>query len=737
MSSVPIEDRLGELLLRWDELRRQGCDPSAAELCADCPELADELRRRIGLVRDMDSVLDVDPTRLGATPGDGAPDGFGVDRRLPDVLSALAVYRPQRHHAQGGLGEVLAVRQEELDRLVALKRIRPDRLHEAARRRFLREATITARLQHPGIVPIYSLGLLDDDGPFYTMPFIRGRTLQEAIEEFHGDASLRHDSGRRSLRLRELLQRLIAVCNTMAYAHDREVIHRDLKPSNIMLGPYGETLVMDWGLAKRVGADNAGGEAEGDTPSPSLSPSPDAVTATGAVLGTPHYMSPEQARGEPVGPASDVFSLGLVLYAILTGKSPYADAVLQGVDPLEAVRGAKVVPPCRRDPGLSRALEAICLKALAARPEDRYPTPRALEDDLSKWLADEPVSAWPEGWGSRLARWARRHQTWVKAGTAALILVAAVSVLAALGIQSALTRAEANAREARLQRQRASRHFGDIMLEIGDVVQSLLDTRQPTTPEARVIRRDAALKIDQFMRNWTEKQGRDPTLQPEGIKARHTHATLLRLLGDAEASEREHQKAVEDTERLVSLYPTDPTFRVELGQAYEADGTRSWSTNPPDASELFAKATEQYILATRLAPDNPIILNQRAWFLVICPDPAFRDYDQAISWATKALSVAERPDQARTWNTIGVARYRKGDWSGAIAALTKAAQLRFDDANDTDCFVLAMAHWQRGERNQANTWYSRAIAWLDRRNPLGREETIFYAEASSLLGRRD
>ena len=262
-------------------------------------------------------------------------------------------------------------------------------------------------------MPIYGLGQ-DEDGPFYTMPFIEGQTLQEAIDAFHGDESLRRDPGRRALRFRGLLQQFIAVCNTMAYAHDQGVIHRDLKPSNIMLGPYGETLVMDWGLAKRLGTDDAGGEAEGDAPSPS--PSPDALTATGAVLGTPQYMSPEQARGEPTGPASDVFSLGLILYAILTGKSPYADAVLQGADLWKAVREAAVVPPRRRDPGLPGALEAICLKALAARPEDRYSTARALADDLSKWLADEPVGACRDPFAERARRWAKRHRTAVTGG---------------------------------------------------------------------------------------------------------------------------------------------------------------------------------------------------------------------------------------------------------------------------------------------------------------------------------
>ena len=148
---------------------------------------------------------------------------------------------------------------------------------------------LIARKEHPGIVPIYNLGH-DDGGPFYTMPFIEGRTLQVAIDAFHGEEAPGRGPGGRGLRLRELLQQFIAACNTVAYAHDRGVVHRDLKPSNLMLGPYGETLVMDWGLAKRYAGDasDAGPERE----IPGASPSSDDVTATGAVLGTPQYMSP-------------------------------------------------------------------------------------------------------------------------------------------------------------------------------------------------------------------------------------------------------------------------------------------------------------------------------------------------------------------------------------------------------------------------------------------------------------
>ncbi len=417
----------------------------AEELCGDAPELLAELRRRIEVVRAMDSVLETESIELSATSRISGSDGGGASPKLPDALHASAVYRPQRRHAEGGLGEVLAAREEELDRVVALKRIRPDKLHDVARQRFLREAAITARLQHPGIVPIYGLGQ-DDNGPFYTMPLIQGQTLQEAIQAFHGDESLRRDPGQRRLKLRRLLQRFITVCDTVAYAHDQGVVHRDLKPSNIMLGPYGETLVLDWGLAKPFGMDDPAAESEWEAPSPS--PSGDDLTATGAILGTPQYMSPEQAQGLPAGPASDIFSLGLILYAILTGKPAFDEASFRGADPLKAVRDAAVLPPRSRDPRLSRALEAISLKALAAKPVDRYASARDLAKDLENWLAGEPVTAWHEPWWVKARRRVVRHRTSFAAVTAALL----VGVLAFLGflydarLRAAQNLAQANGR---------------------------------------------------------------------------------------------------------------------------------------------------------------------------------------------------------------------------------------------------------------------------------------------------
>src|SRR6185503_16636975 len=195
-----------------------------------------------------------------------------------------------------------------------------------SRQRFLLEAEVTGGLEHPGIVPVYGLGTYGDGRPYYAMRFIRGDSLKQAIDHFHADAALKREPGRRSLELRKLLRRFTDVCNAIEYAHSRGVLHRDIKPGNIIVGKHGETLVVDWGLAKAQGQTD-GGASMDERPLVPSSASGSAETLPGSALGTPAYMSPEQARGdlEALGPRSDVYSLGATLYCLLTGKAPFED----------------------------------------------------------------------------------------------------------------------------------------------------------------------------------------------------------------------------------------------------------------------------------------------------------------------------------------------------------------------------------------------------------------------------
>jgi serine/threonine-protein kinase len=366
---------------------------------------------------------------------------------LGEPTSAGSRFRVLRPHAKGGLGQVSVAIDQELDRPVALKEIQDCHADEPhSRARFVQEAEITGKLEHPGIIPVYGLGHDASGRPFYAMRFIQGDSLKEAIAAFHGDGALKRDAGARSLRLRDLLRRFTDVCNAVAYAHARGVLHRDLKPGNIMLGPYGETLVVDWGLAKPLGRSSSAEPPPSDGPALAEGPirlsalsGSRAETVAGSLVGTPAYASPEQVAGrlDLLGPHSDVYGLGATLYALLTGRPPVEANEMEEV--LRRVQKGAIPPPRSIDPTIPRPLEAVCLKALAMRPEDRYASARELARDIENWLADEAVSAWREPISQRARRWARRHRTAVAAAMVAL-LVGVVGLGAVATVQAQANR---------------------------------------------------------------------------------------------------------------------------------------------------------------------------------------------------------------------------------------------------------------------------------------------------------
>lgn len=420
----PEDRQLEDLILLWEDLLEAGEDRPAAQLCAGCPQLIDALEREIAKLKRLGELL-------GVTDGDTTTEKVDVPGRLGEFENLAEVGR-------GGMGIVYRARQVSLNRDVAIKMIRSGtRASAQERARFRSEVEITAGLEHPGIVPIHGSGTDADGCPYYVMRLIRDGSLKEAIERFHADGSPRADPGRRSLELRKLLRRFLDACNAIEYAHGRGVLHRDLKPDNVIVGKHGETLVVDWGLAKVKGPDKAGSDGEEGPLSTSSGRSAD--TWPGSALGTLAYMSPEQARGdlEEIGPRSDVFSLGATLYCILTGKAPFTGDSRSEI--LRRVKEGAFASPRRVDPSIARNLEAVCLKAMSLQPGNRYSTAGALAEEIERWLAGEPVQARVESIVERAARWIRRHKSWV-----ASVAVAAALVLIAL-IYAGYTREQARA----------------------------------------------------------------------------------------------------------------------------------------------------------------------------------------------------------------------------------------------------------------------------------------------------
>ncbi len=489
----PVREELRRELLVLELIHRtRGGDvPTPGEYRDRFPGCTDDVDRAFldaGLT-DEGRIPDGTTRGPGGTniPGDGpAEGGSSAGRPRPR-------FRKLRFHARGGLGEVFVAWDEELGREVALKQIQDRHAdYRESRDRFVREAKITGGLEHPGIVPVYALEF-EGGRPRYAMRFIGDETLRKAIASHHGGGTAGGATDAPGLEFRKLLGRFVAVCETMAYAHNRGVIHRDLKPANIMLGPYGETLVVDWGLAKRIGGAGQG-EAAGDVYPPGSSS--DGETRTGSTLGTVPYMSPEQAAGEldRVGTASDVYSLGATLYCLLTGRTPFPapQTPSEQEEVIRSVKAGAFPPPRSVDRSVAPALEAICLKAMALEPEDRYASPKGLAADVEHWLADEPVAAHREGWPARLARRARRHRTWVRAGAAALLMVTLVSVAAFVMV---------NAQRRQVERLRAEDEIrqGQDLCERGDVEAGMLRLARvlgsPPLAEAPELRHDVRVML--------------------------------------------------------------------------------------------------------------------------------------------------------------------------------------------------------------------------------------------------
>lgn len=328
-------------------------------------------------------------------------------------------------HARGGFGLVWRAEDEALGREVALKQLSGQLLvHAGYRQRFIAEARIAAQLQHPGIVPVYDIGDPPEGEPYYTMKLVRGETLAAAIKRFHEE---KRSAGEQAVEQLQLLNAYLAVTRAVAYAHSRHVIHRDLKPDNILLGSFGETVLLDWGLAKVLQ-----GEKETVEPVPAGSGSlPADATQAGTIMGTPAYMAPEQASGhiDQVDQRSDVYALGAILYQLLTGRAPFQGHTTEDV--LRQVIRDEPVRPRQVRANVSVALEAICLRALNKDPSRRYPEAALLAQELERYLADEPVEAYREPWWETAFRWSRRHRTLVAATCVGLILT---MVVAAVGL---------------------------------------------------------------------------------------------------------------------------------------------------------------------------------------------------------------------------------------------------------------------------------------------------------------
>lgn len=421
-----LEEPLRELLtaLVEEHLRQHGNE--VVKSLAAISSVAD-FQHTLQLVRSPELCDAYASIRQGSQSGAGHVDDYATVPRGGNVHDSNKRFVILRPHAQGGLGKVSVALDKELNRHVALKEIHTERSQDPdSQYRFVQEAEITGQLEHPGIVPVYGLGSYGDGRPFYAMRFVEGENLRAGIRSFHQSRSANEAMrGPTAIAFRNLLGRFIDVCQAIEYAHSRHVLHRDLKPDNILLGPYGETLVVDWGLAKSVHLPESvatkGDEATIASRPIQLRSGISSATMEGSAVGTPAYMSPEQAAGSVsnLGPATDIYSLGAILFALLTGKPPVSGATISEV--LEKTRRGELDRVQDHWPNAPRALVAICKKALALVPADRYSSAKLLAADIESWLADEPVRAFREPLRDKFARLVRKKPTAFAVGAVLLV----------------------------------------------------------------------------------------------------------------------------------------------------------------------------------------------------------------------------------------------------------------------------------------------------------------------------
>jgi serine/threonine-protein kinase len=668
---------------------------------------------------------------IGATlghvgSGHGSTEDGDADRTTSYAVGTATSdgqrFRVLRPHARGGLGAVFVALDTELHREVALKQILDSHADDPdSRQRFLLEAEVTGGLEHPGIVPVYGLGTYGDGRAFYAMRFIRGDSLKEAIDRFHTDETLENDPGRRSLELRKLLRRFTDVCNAIEYAHSRGVLHRDLKPGNIIVGKHGETLVVDWGLAKATGKGESTGPSE-ERPLVPSSASGSAETLPGSALGTPAYMSPEQARGdlESLGPLSDVYSLGATLYCLLTGKPPQEGDDIGQI--LRRVQRGEFRPPRKLDASLDQALEAVCLKAMAVQPEDRYASCRALAEDVERWAADEPVAAYREPFGRRARRWASRNRTAVTA--AAVALVAGLAGLGAIaGVQARANAVladkngeltEANTRvtkaNAALETANAATARANADLKAAN---AKIEARYNLAVDAiktfhTGVSEDFLLKETQFKElrdrllkaasDFYDKLGallKDDADLPSRralLQANYEVAALADQVGRREDALALHRRVLAGCEALAAAAGADPALAVDVARSHLAVGAALEATSRNgEALAAYERARQAVAAADGLPKDA----GARS---------AFADAEYAAGWLLRtigrmadALRTAERAREvqaalaaadpgdrdrqaalARTHNLIGILLRDTGKSAEALTALEAALAIRQD-----------------------------------------------------------
>jgi tetratricopeptide (TPR) repeat protein len=637
---------------------------------------------------------------------DGLP--FLEPPRRPGDLGTLGPYAIEAELGRGGMGIVLRGYDARLERHVALKVLRPDLTHENARARFVREAQAAARVRHDHVVSVYAVDSPPGGPPYLVMELLDGATLAEVIRQ------------RQCLEPGEAARLGLQIADGLHAAHQAGLVHRDVKPANLLLDTAtGRAKLTDFGLAR-------------------LTELPSGVTQEGVIVGTPAYMSPEQARGAAPDPRSDVYSLGATLYELLTGTPPFRGAAHLV---LREVLEVEPRSPRRLNDAVPRDLETVCLKAMAKEPGRRYATAGELADDLRRWLRGEPVRARPVGPAERLWRWCRRRP--LVAGLAAVALGLFAAGLA--GVLWQWRRAEANAAEASAARDRAeaSLQDADVSFRQARAAVDRFFNRVYSEPEfsrpgMRSIRRQALQDALGYYQGFLRQRGDDPSVRAELAEGYYRVGYITAEIADKAEALEAFRHAVELYQGLADAYPDNRDFQhhAALGR-HEAGLMLVALSRSAEALRLYEQCRDSWEALSRAEPANRTFRGN----LVACYgnlahaqgdlhrlDDAARSYQQS----SRLLEQLRREEPAngswriqlgRTYNNLGL---MSGDQlTLALDYYRRAVELREqlarEDPKDSyrqhavgrSTYLMSLAESRLGQARQALATLEKARGLLE------------------------
>ena len=574
------------------------------------------------------------------------PESEAWEGRLPRVPD----YEVLAELGRGGMGVVYRARQVLLNRPCALKMILTERSHDPnSVARFLYEAQADARLRHPNIVEIYSIGRFRGRA-YLELEYVDGGTLALKLEGTPQPVA-------HAAEMVQTLARAIEV------AHRAGIVHRDLKPGNILLTRDGTPKITDFGLAKVLSTDSE-------------------ITRSHSILGSPSYMAPEQAggRSRQVGPFTDVYSLGVVLYEMLTGRPPFKAESLE--ETLELVRTADPVPPSRLRPRLPVDLETICLTCLRKEPSGRYPSAAALADDLERFRTGRAILARRPGIIERGLQWSRRNRAEARlVGALVAVVVAAMVGLSALWARAERHRgladqrrheAESNLAEANRQRVEAVRNLLKARAAVDEYLAHIGGSAALRSPALRPLRRELLHAALAFHRQFLSEQKGDPTLRAEMAAAQLRLARVNEELLDKPAAEAAYRAALAGYEELASEHPEDD--EVQDGLAQGLFGLACCRLDAPEALEPLSRAIaiREKLASQPSSSPRPRLKLAEAYQALASRHGGAGENDEALRTLLKAREIAQ--GLARDFPADSSSRFSLGITLHELAALHRTLQ---------------------------------------------------------------